>query len=348
MAPPLRSHGAADAPPGPAAASSAQPCDQVRQALDGLAESLVVLQAQLGSVNETTADAASGIIEQTTSIRGQLEALIGLLEREAARLLAASVEEGLRIAEEEEAVRMLRRYLDRSAQGAQEGEARARRIEEAVSLAAPVLTELRDLAMQSKVLSINASVEASRQRGAFSVIAEEVRRVSERSAAAVAQVETAINRVASVVGTQFTEETVKAQAADKADRVQLQNFAQLVARRAEGQRAAEEQRQRLLREVARNHDELSTQVVKLLAMTQFQDVSRQHVEGVQAALANAEQVVRGAAAALRPGASADAPLATLDASALLDTYIMDAQREAHAAATGTETDAGCLPSIELF
>jgi methyl-accepting chemotaxis protein len=348
MAAPLRPPGADGGPSRPAAAASDQPCDQVRQALDGLAESLVVLQAQLGSVNETTSDAASGIIEQTTSIRGQLEDLIGLLEREAARLLAASVEEGVRIAEEEEAVRMLRRYLDRSAQGAQEGEARARRIEEAVSLAAPVLTELRDLAMQSRILSINASVEAARQRGAFSVIADEVRRVSERSATAVAQVEAAIHRVANVVKSQFSEETVQAQRLDAVDRDKLQHFAQVVARRAEGQRAAEAQRQRLLADVARQHDQLSAQVVQLLAMTQFQDVSRQHIEGVQAALANAEAVVRGASSALAPGADAGAPLATLDASEMLGTYVMHAQRQVHAEATGQEQDARSLPTIELF
>jgi methyl-accepting chemotaxis protein len=200
--------------------------------------------------------------------------------------------------------------------------------------------------MQSKVLSINASVEAARQRGAFSVIADEVRRVSQRSALAVTQVEDAIKRVAAVVGSQFTEASVKAQAEDAADRARLQHFAELVARRAEGQRVAEAQRQKLLTDVARQHDDLSRRVVQLLAMTQFQDVCGQQVDGVRKALEQGEQVIRGIAQALAPGATGTVA-STLDASALLQTYVMGSQREAHAAVTGAafvdDTD-----RIELF
>ncbi len=325
-------------------AEKGRPSEPVQARIDGLCGAFAVLRAQLASVNCTTAEAARGIVAQTTAVQEQLRTLIGVLEQEAARILSSSVEERVRIAEEEAAVLLLQRFLDRSSEHAREGEERARRIQSAVAEAGPLLAELRDLARQAKIVANNASVEAVRkEHGPFRVLAEAMRHVSERSAAAVGQVEGAITRVAT-----GSQETRRVQEQDAADRPQLLRFAELVAKRATEQRAAEEQRQRMLVDVARQHDELHGRVVELFAMTQFQDVCGQQVEGVRAALANAEAVIRGLAGAMSPGAAAVELADALDPTLLLATYVMASQREAHAAATGETAGRDDQQRIELF
>jgi methyl-accepting chemotaxis protein len=316
--------------------------------LDGLAGIVVVLQEQLDGVQAQTSEAARGIVTRTSSVDAQLQGLIGLLEKEAAQLLARSVEEGLRLRDEQGALSMLERFLERSAAHAHDGEERALRISEVATSAAPVINELRELAMQSKVLSINASVESARQGGAFAVIAEEVRTVSGRSAAAVAQVEQAIARVAALVGSQLSETTRDTRAQDATDREQLKRFAALVTRRTEEQRQGDEERHRLLASVAKQHDALRSKVIELLASTQFEDVTRQRVEGVRGALAEVQSSLESLASALRAPEGLSQLPAVLDAGRLLGDYVMAQQREAHASALGEEAQADDEPKIELF
>jgi methyl-accepting chemotaxis protein len=316
--------------------------------LGGLADVVAVLSEQLDGVQAQTAEAALGIVTRTNGIEQQLRGLIGLVEKEAAHQLEGSAEEGLRLREEQGALAMLERFLDRSASHAHDGEERARRIGAAVASAQPVITELRQLAMQSKVLSINAGVESARQRGAFGVIAQEVRRVSERSSAAVKQVESAIGQVAALVGGQLSDTTRQQQQQDDSDRAQLKRFAELVARRADEQHQRDGERHRLMESVAQQHDQLRGNVVELLASVQFEDVTRQRVEGVREALADMERVLQGLVSALRtPAGWADLP-AVLDGAQLLERYVMAQQREAHVTALGGKAEADGEPKIELF
>jgi len=316
--------------------------------LDGLTDVVTVLRGQLDGVQTLTAEAAHGIVARTNGIDEQLRGLIGVLEQEAAHLLGRAVEEGLQLREEEVALRLLQHFLARSAGNAQGSEERVRLIGEAMASTAPVIAELRELAMQSKVLSINASVESARQRGAFGVIAEEVRNVSERSAVAVKQVEGAIARVAAVVGAQLSDSSRQEQLQDAADREQLVRFAAMVARRAGAQRERGEDHKRMLGSVAEQHDQLRARVVELLASVQFEDVTRQRVEGVRGALADMARVLQELGAALRAPAGWGQLPAVLDAERLLGGYVMAQQREAHASALGETAAADDLPKIELF
>jgi methyl-accepting chemotaxis protein len=316
--------------------------------LAGLAEVAVVLQRQLEGVQAQTGEAACVIVKRTSGIDAQLQALIGLLEQEAARLLDGSVKEGLRLRDEQGALEMLERFLERSTAHAEDAEERARRISEATASTVPVIKELRELAIQSKMLSINASVESARQGGAFGVIAEEVRNVSGRSSAAVALVEEAIARVAGLVGSQLSDVARQTQAQDAADREKLKRFAALVKRRTEEQRQLDDDQHRLLATVAQQHDLLREKVIELLAATQFEDVTRQRVEGVRYALAEMQGCLDNLATSMRsPEGLRELP-AVLDAARLLQDYVMAQQREAHASALGEEKDLDEQPKIELF
>jgi methyl-accepting chemotaxis protein len=271
-----------------------------------------------------------------------------LLEQEAARLLDGSVKEGLRLRDEQGALEMLERFLERSTAHAEDAVERARRISETTAAAGPVIKELRELAIQSQMLSINASVESARQGGAFRIIADEVRNVSGRSSAAVAQVEQAITRVAALVSAQLSEVARQTQAQDASDREKLKRFAELVKRRAEEQRQGDDERHRLLARVAEQHDQLREKVIELLAAAQFEDVTRQRLDGVRGALAEMHGCLDNLAASMRtPEGLRELP-AVIDAARLLQDYVMAQQREAHAGALGEEAQVDEQPKIELF
>ena len=316
--------------------------------LGGLADVVEVLRGQLDGVQAQTAEAALGIVTQTNGIDEQLRALIGFLEKDAAHLLDRSPEEALQLREERATLRVLERFLDRSAAHEREGAEQARLIGAAVASAAPVIDDLRQLAMHSKVLSINASVESARQGGAFGVIAAEVRRVAVRSSDAVKQVQDTIARVATVAGAQLSDTTRQQQEVDASDREQLKRFAALVARHAEEQQRRDQERQQLLAKVAEQHDELRGRVVELLTSVQFEDVTRQRVEGVRKALADMGDVLQGLVSALRtPDGWARLP-AVLDSGRLLEGYVMAQQRATHVSALGGQAEVDGEPKIELF
>ena len=92
---------------------------------------------------------------------------------------------------------------------------------------------------------------------------------------------------------------------------------------------------------------LGTAAVQLLGRTQFQDVTRQAVEGVLVALARlgeqlavvADRVEGGAA----DGGELPDPLAALE-----EAYVSARQREVHARAAGAPVDAPAPEAVELF
>ncbi|MEO8135554.1 MAG: hypothetical protein ABI831_16440 [Betaproteobacteria bacterium] len=110
----------------------------------------------------------------------------------------------------------------------------------------------------------------------------------------------------------------------------------------------------MLLEIMSGIDEGNKEIVDRLSdalgRLQFQDVMRQRVEQVQHALRELNEHFSGLASRMLDvewDGSVSPPL-KIRLDAHLDSYLMDSQRNAHAAISGTPTSDSDRPAIELF
>jgi methyl-accepting chemotaxis protein len=198
---------------------------------------------------------------------------------------------------------------------------------------------IKDICAQTNLLALNASIEAARAGEAgrgFTVVADEVRKLSQRSAAAATMIEKGL-----ADARQAMQDGLKLSRMD----AQIAEAGVIVGSIRRLQETHEDLRQyykTLFSVVTEHNTSLAREIAEMLGQIQYQDVVRQRIERVAAAVTQRNGVLGELPRRL---GESTAGLAELPARMLA---VLDAYRagEARHAAASSE-DAG-LPKIELF
>jgi|YelNatPaOPRAMG01_1025707.scaffolds.fasta_scaffold04027_14 methyl-accepting chemotaxis protein len=184
---------------------------------------------------------------------------------------------------------------------------------------------VREIAKQTKILALNAAIEAARAGeagSAFAVVADEVHKLSQQTDATMAQIDQAI----AAMSLSVSGNSSMAVSLDEMNRYLTQ----------------------IATESHAEMDHIHQDIIDALGHMQFQDISRQQIEQVIAALE--DLIVHFAAVKVALEGPQEASWLPLQEriDALRRDYVMHRQRVTHAAVTGQTTTAESRPAIELF
>ena len=329
--------------------------DELRQGHDFNA----VVRGQLQSVIDDTEKAAFGIVERLQTIDSvvtRLDRFVADTSLETEQLVRDSA---ARVARNQSIVAQMGTYVaQRVEESAQEraqmtavaGEARA--LETLVQL-------IKHVAGQTNLLALNAAIEAARAGPAgrgFAVVADEVRKLSSETESAVVKISQGISAMAEHIETQFKDKLMNTDL-DK-EKAQLEFFSSQLDKMGQSYEVLMQHEAGVLSEVQSSSAQLAGMFLEAQASIQFQDVNRQQIELVIAALQQIDE--HAGMLADRLHARDDDQFAYTPIASHLDTlysgYVMEQQRSTHQRASGApppadpgqRTGAAASARIELF
>ena len=335
---PLRPDGNAheELPAAPEAALTAQHSEG--SGLDALmrsqVEGLRVARSQLDGVCAQTGESAEQIVARAMKMDGILQALLKAVREGAAADDHEATSSKRTLTEYAHALSELRGYVDRRDEAAQQERARAEQLIEHARGAHLVLGEMRTLAAQTRVLAINAGVEAARQRGTLGVIAKEVRRVADEFNGAGASVERVLTSIVNALQEQVRAAERAAGVRAQSDSSRMTQLHTLLDENARTQQVRDARRAELLQRTMSDNGALAGELMELLAGVQFQDVVRQRLEHLNRSFSGHESQLESLRAELGTTGRLPSVVPVWDLAGTKAGYVMEAQREAHDAAIG--------------
>ncbi|WP_337062928.1 methyl-accepting chemotaxis protein [Kineococcus sp. G2] len=328
------------------AEQSPAPVDAERSAeVLGRSQELIgILSDQLGDVVSVTEEAAFGVMSEVQQVDGEVEALSSLAQD----LVRLSADGASQVADRTRAsaadvAELVQIVTDRdSAVMDLVGEVRA--LDHEVDAIAAV-------AHATTILALNAKIEAVRAGDAgegFSVVADEVRELSRQSAQAAESIRAGITRVTSLMEARIGSGTGTGGAGSAQISAKLESIAAAQQEAAAVLSTSVEGTRDAAGRIAGSIEALGLRTTAVLGQAQFQDMTRQAVEGVVASLGALAGQLATVAEHLRGSADA-AALAQLDdaVGALRSSYVSQRQRAVHAQRTGGRVEA-VTAAIELF
>ena len=227
-----------------------------------------------------------------------------------------------------------------------------RMLADEVKARTPIIAVIASIAKQTNLLALNAGVEAAHAGNAgrgFSVVANEVRELSNRSTSAAADIAGKLNATASKVAGKMAEAQKVLE--EKHARHELQQLiGELTQMQQEFSNSCELQLN-VISDVETGHRESVNLLLEAMGHIQFQDVMRQRMEHVQSALVEMRDHLQLLSTRPDDPAWDGQPEVTFKAmlEGHLDRYHMASQTDTHLAVAGgtAQSDHG-RPAIELF
>ena len=312
-----------------------------------------VVRGQLDTVVKETEQAAFSIAERLQSIDGVVTELNSFVETSSQQSNEMLTQSATRIERNRELISTLDEYIkDRITTTETDRQNVEQVVKEAQSLGSLVQL-IRSISNQTNLLALNAAIEAARAgevgRG-FAVVADEVRKLSGATDQAVTQINAGIQKVAQSIESHFKDKMIGDHI--DAERTALQSFSAQLDDLGKSYQEVTDHETQVMAQIRSSSQALAEMFMNALASVQFQDVTRQQIEQVAAALERLDSHANLLADRLKQLADPHAefkPLAQhLDQ--MYGSYVMSSQRDSHQASLGQAkdtSDAG-RPKIELF
>jgi methyl-accepting chemotaxis protein len=187
--------------------------DVVMQVRDG-ATSLERMSGELASASEEVANASHSQAESASGMAASVEQLsvsIDQMREHATDSNALAVRSGEAAREGSDVTRSASREMQAIAEGARQSAAIVSELGALSTEISGIVNVIKEIADQTNLLALNAAIEAARageQGRGFAVVADEVRKLAERTAASTEQIGGMITRIQS--GTQRAVEAMEA------------------------------------------------------------------------------------------------------------------------------------------
>lgn len=292
--------------------------ERMREDFSTLPQIVNIAKGHLRDANAETESGAFALLDTLSLVRGQSESLLETMR-----------------AQQENSGHVTAVYpATRREQIREDGERIAEVLNRMKGLS--IFTKvIRSIAMQTNLLALNAAIEAARAGEAghgFAVVAEEVRKLSQQTEAATAQIDGEIAGIGRIVRENLSA-IVSTNRTEKELRL-VQSIADEY-KTMTGQTLAAMQR-------------VHEDIVVALGHMQFQDISRQQIEHVGCALDRIVGHFAAVSAALQNGVQGQWPPLAESIEGLREHHVMQRQRTTHDAITGGRRADESRPAIELF
>jgi methyl-accepting chemotaxis protein len=230
---------------------------------------------------------------------------------------------------------------------------RSQELSDEVGELSGILAVIENLARQSKLLAINALIEAAHASGfgdPFGVVASEMKKLSLDTARAASDIGIKIGRLSSKMAEQLiTVKTAIHTVQESATR--LQSIVQDIALAEERFHSSSDELKGAIGDLHANNTDVVTQLTEALGDLQFQDVVYQRVGQVEKALQelgeHAQSMAENTSDPSWDGVFHPTLRERLDHQ--MSAYVMASQRDTHASVIGGHAATGSDgPAIELF
>jgi len=304
-----------------------------------------IVRSQLLGVSDETSQAAFMLVERLQHIDGGVTAILAAIH-ESVTVSGTLVT----VAKDEAFAKLLRLENDAARDAADQEGLMQDGLAETEQLFR-FIDEIKEVAEQTNILALNASIEAARAGDAgraFAVVAREVRNLSTRSSELAKRIQTGTKNTLVAIQHRFHDLLARSQANQR----QLETaLAEELATLTDHLTRLMETQDHAIRDVQRQGEDVASLVIGLLANLQFQDVTRQRIDHVVETLCaldvHNEELQRYL---LEPDGALPVPQIQPVLDAIYGRYVMERQRSDHNAAT-TGADArneDGAPVIELF
>ncbi|MGY2047270.1 methyl-accepting chemotaxis protein [Methylobacterium sp. JK268] len=317
------------------------------EALAGLAPFFTIADAQLRSIADQTEAAASGILAQLRALDDAVTQAAAFTGRTRERMVGL-VQAG--DASFDALARALRAYLEERLEATLREREQIRAISDQLAGLGSLTTTLDGLGRAIAMLAMNASIEAVRageQGAGFRVIAGELRALAQSSQQMVTEAGRTVSSIGAAVEANWlasrTDERVRGE--QERLRALLAEVEGLAASRADSAATAA---QAELGEIDARNRAIGMQVLEVCGQVQFQDVVRQQVEAVAAAVATLHRYLDEVGSALVDRADPASLRPDTVVEGLRAGYVTAIQHNRDAAVSGGIAVGPASPAIELF
>jgi len=322
------------------------PPDGIIVDLRGFEEFRRIITTHIERVTGSTDNAAMDILANLRTIEAEVNALLSHLQN---RDATHSVEQILRKTEQQAAEKRadIARFQDKESALNRTAEGRVQEIRDEVATLNTHLEGIHAIAQSTRMLSINAAIEASAAgdhgRG-FNVIASEVRDLARNSTDLAQSIADGLHTLETKLDASFREIVFDRVATERTMLDALSTGIEDLTSSLED--LISRQRETLLT-AQQTGERLKPSVVNLIGSIQFQDITRQQLENVAKGVVAVEALLSSIADSLHGpdrGRTYDAHLHDVLES-MFHSYVMESERAAHQGHMEAPT---APPAIELF
>ncbi|MDD5298589.1 MAG: methyl-accepting chemotaxis protein [Rhodocyclaceae bacterium] len=317
-----------------------------------------VLRSHLRSVSEDTEKAVVRFSTQLQAIDQVVGRLGNVIADSSVRTTMMAMQSETHLKQNREQIGRLESYIHQRLEEAGKEKQRVETVVAEARSLESLVQLIKHVAGQTNLLALNAAIEAARAGEAgrgFAVVADEVRKLSQETEAAVGKISQGIKLVSQTIEMQFADKLTNH--AHEVERAALEQFAKQLGAMGADYEYLTKENASVLERIGESSEALTRMFMDAMADVQFQDVVRQQLEQVATALEKLDTHASSLAHRLSaPGDVPDGQWQNFDRQLdqLFAGYVMDGQRERHRdmmggqGASGRQPASGGGPRVELF